>query len=82
MPLAIGIGMSLITTLFLLVNVSYSVILSVPEIQGSNAVAMVSSLRMILGFFYWGCLKILLVFLKFLFIAYDVWEQYEGRGWN
>lgn len=41
MPLAIGIGMSLITALFVLTNIAYSVVLSVVEIQESDAVAMV-----------------------------------------
>lgn len=43
MPLAIGLGMTIITLLFVLVNVSYSVVLSVAEIQQSDAVAMVGS---------------------------------------
>lgn len=50
MPLAIGIGMSLITVLFVLTNIAYSVILTVVEIQESDAVAMASFLSI--------CLKI------------------------
>lgn len=41
MPLAIGIGMTLITILFVLTNIAYSVVLSVAEIQQSNVVAVV-----------------------------------------
>jgi amino acid transporter len=41
MPLAITVGMSLVTALFVLTNVAYSVVLTIPEIQESDAVAMV-----------------------------------------
>lgn len=41
MPLAIGIGMTLITILFVLTNIAYSVVLTVVEIQQSDVVAMV-----------------------------------------
>jgi hypothetical protein len=29
-----------------------------------------------------GCSKNKVAFLKFLFIAYDVWEQSEREDWN
>lgn len=41
MPLATGIGLSLVTVIFVLTNIAYSVVLSVPEIQGSNAIVVV-----------------------------------------
>ncbi|CAI5451831.1 unnamed protein product [Caenorhabditis angaria] len=40
MPLAIIIGMTSIGVIYLLVNISYSVILSVPQLKSSNAVAI------------------------------------------
>ncbi|KAI6183536.1 Solute carrier family 7 member 13 [Aphelenchoides bicaudatus] len=40
MPLAITVGMALVTVLFVLTNVAYSVVLTIPEIQESDAVAM------------------------------------------
>lgn len=41
MPLAIIIGMSAIAIIYLAVNVSYFTILSVSDLEASNAVAMV-----------------------------------------
>ncbi|CAD5216902.1 unnamed protein product [Bursaphelenchus xylophilus] len=40
-PLAISLGMGLVAVIFVLVNLSYSIILTVPQIQGSDAVAMI-----------------------------------------
>ncbi|CAD5212670.1 unnamed protein product [Bursaphelenchus okinawaensis] len=40
-PIAIALGMGLVAVIFVLVNFSYSIILTVPQIQGSDAVAMI-----------------------------------------
>uniref|UniRef100_A0A183CEA0 AA_permease domain-containing protein n=1 Tax=Globodera pallida TaxID=36090 RepID=A0A183CEA0_GLOPA len=45
MPFAIIFGMSIVIVLYMTINISYFVVLSVPEMQRSNAIAMVSQLK-------------------------------------
>lgn len=46
MSFAILVGMSSIASIFLAMNLAYFTVLSVPEIEGSNAVALVISLKL------------------------------------
>uniref|UniRef100_A0A183BQT7 AA_permease domain-containing protein n=1 Tax=Globodera pallida TaxID=36090 RepID=A0A183BQT7_GLOPA len=50
MPFAIIVGMSTVATLYLAMNLSYFVVLSVPEVQKSNAIAMTFAERTLGGF--------------------------------
>ncbi|KAL3094293.1 hypothetical protein niasHS_004049 [Heterodera schachtii] len=50
MPFAIIVGMSTVAALYLAMNVSYFVVLSVPEVQSSNAIAMTFAERTLGGF--------------------------------
>uniref|UniRef100_A0A914H9I6 Amino acid transporter n=1 Tax=Globodera rostochiensis TaxID=31243 RepID=A0A914H9I6_GLORO len=50
MPFAIIVGMSTVVTLYLAMNLSYFVVLSVPEVQKSNAIAMTFAERTLGGF--------------------------------
>ena len=43
MPLAILIGLSLVTAFYLLMNISYYTVLNIPQLLESNAVAVVIS---------------------------------------
>jgi len=45
MPFAIIVGMSTCAALYITMNLSYFVVLSVPEVQSSNAVAMASLVK-------------------------------------